>query len=196
MSGGQAAAMEPRTDAFADAGAAPLAVPLAEVRDWLALAPGHEDASLAALVRTATEVAEGFTGLTLVARDVTEAVAVPADGRWAMLSRRPVRAILGVADAGGAAVDPAGFAIDIGIDGAGRVRCVPGSVFGGGTMMWRVTHRAGLVGEAGQLPAALRHGVLRLVQHLRTGGDGPGGTALVPSAVAALWMPYRRMRLV
>jgi hypothetical protein len=35
--------------------------------------------------------------------------------------------------------------------------------------------------------------VLRLVAHLFTSRDGPGGDP--PAAVTALWRPYRRLRL-
>lgn len=43
------------------------------------------------------------------------------------------------------------------------------------------------------LPEALRHGVIRLAAHLYR--DGDGAAAAPPAAVAALWRPWRRMRL-
>jgi hypothetical protein len=46
------------------------------------------------------------------------------------------------------------------------------------------------------LPAALRHGILRLAAHFythRASEGAPGGEP--PAAVTALWRPYRRLRL-
>ena len=57
-----------------------------------------------------------------------------------------------------------------------------------------VAYRAGLAADWPSLPEALRQGAVRLVAHLHAHRDA-GDDAGPPAAVAALWRPYRRMRL-
>ena len=85
------------------------------------------------------------------------------------------------------------FAIDIDRGGDGWVRLTaPGEL-----RRIRVGYEAGVAGAWADLPAALRHGILRLAAHLYThrAGEGGRGTDEPPAAVAALWRPFRRLRL-
>lgn len=58
---------------------------------------------------------------------------------------------------------------------------------------------AGGVPEAewADLPEAVRHGIIRLAAHLyrERDRDGDGAPVAPPAAVAALWRPWRAMRL-
>lgn len=139
------------------------------------------DAVLSAAAGTALALAEAFCGQLLVARACEERVT--ASGGWQRLGAMPVRSIDSV---GGLAVGD--YAIDIDSGGIGWVRvAVP--VAGG-----RVTvgYTAGLAVGWDAVPEPVRQGVVLLATHLfehREGGTAP------PAAVAALWRPYRRMRL-
>jgi uncharacterized phiE125 gp8 family phage protein len=171
-----------------DSGALPLSV--AEVRDWLRLGPGDGDAAAAGLIRAAAELCEGFTGQLLLIRSVTEERdAAPG---WMALLRRPLVAVDMVA-----ALDAAGTATPLTVDqwqvrrDAAALRLTSAL-----PQRLRITYRAGLASEAGHLPEALRHGLLRLVQHLHY--DPPGAAAdmpPIPAIVAALWTPWRRTGL-
>ena len=82
----------------------------------------------------------------------------------------------------------AAYAVDIDGRGEGWVRASSG----GGRV--RVTAEAGLATGWSGLPGAIRQGAVRLAAHLfahRDAADDAGP----PAAVAALWRPYRRMRL-
>jgi uncharacterized phiE125 gp8 family phage protein len=170
---------------------APL-VPIDEVKSYLRVAGSEEDAMIAGLVRSATELCEAFTRTALVERDVEETITARA--AWTRLSLAPVRAITGVsalsvlgAESALAAED---YAIDIDARGEGWVRVA------GATTTGRVTvrYRAGLAAGWNGVAEPLRQGVVRMAAHLyahRDGADGRGP----PAAVTALWLPYRRLRL-
>ena len=52
-----------------------------------------------------------------------------------------------------------------------------------------------LADEWAQVPQAVRHGVIRLAAHLYRQRDTEGDSTTPPIAVAALWRPWRRLRL-
>ena len=89
---------------------------LGELKSWLAISSGADDASLAALLNAALETCEAYTGQTL-AED------------WA------------------------------------------------------------------EVPQAIRHGAIRLAAHLYRQRDSESGGTTPPAAVAALWRPWRKLRL-
>lgn len=169
------------------------AAALAELKDWLGITTASEDAALAALLRTALEACEAFTG-TMPLECTVESV-LPADGGWHRLQAAPVRATLqveGIDAAGGRfTLAEADYAIDLAADGAGLVRIVaPGPAT-------RIAVRfvAGLASDWAALPDGLRHGAIRLAAaNYRQREADPGGPA-PPAAVTALWRPWRRRRL-
>lgn len=165
---------------------------LAEAKAYLRIDGAEEDALLAGLIRSATGLCEAFTGQALIARPVTETV--PATGDWRRLERTPVRAIGGVSlyppDGAATALPADAFAVDIDSGGDGWVR-VPGARHGARV---RVDYEAGMAADWNGVPEALRQGVVRLVAHLHAHRD-TADDAGPPAAVAALWRPYRRMRL-
>ena len=131
-----------------------------------------EDAVLGAMAASALGLAEAFLGQRLLARQFADTVA--ADGAWHRLVAEPV-----------VAITPGGFAVDLGADGVGWVRASGGGVV-------TVTYSAGLAGSWDALPPTLRQGVAMLVQHLFEHREG---SAAPPAAIAALWRPWRRVRI-
>ena len=164
-------------------------------KGYLRVERADEDGLIAGLLGAAAESCEAFTGLALLTRGFTETI--PASRAWQRLMRTPVRAIVSVE-----ALPPQGpaqplasaaYAIDIDADGDGWVRLAEPGV---GRRV-RVGYEAGFASAWADLPAALRHGIVRLAAHFythRTDEPARNG-APPPAAVAALWRPYRRLRL-
>ncbi|ANY18800.1 hypothetical protein A6F68_00265 [Tsuneonella dongtanensis] len=168
------------------------AAALDELKQWLGVRSTGDDAALISLVRTALETCEAFTGSVPLACLCEEIL--PACADWRTLSARPVVAIAGIEGipAEGARFPLAAdaYEIDIDTDGSGRVRVVgQGSA---GRVAVRFT--AGLAPAWELLPDAVRHGVIRLAAHHWRERDN-ASDAGPPAAVAALWRPWRRMRL-
>jgi len=164
-------------------------VAVAELRAMLHIEQSRDDAQLTAVIAAATALCEAFIGSPLMVRQVAERVRV---GGWQRLANQPVRAIdlVGAVDDGGQlsplAIDR--YAIDIDTYGTGRVLVHPAS----GLSRASVDYRAGLANDWNGVPEPVRHGLLRLAAHLHR--DGAADDAMPPSAIAALWRPYRRMR--
>jgi uncharacterized phiE125 gp8 family phage protein len=163
------------------------AVSLAECKAFLRLDRDDEDAVLAGFIRTAMALCEAFTGQWLVAREGEQRLA--AGSGWQRLTALPVIAITGVRDATGPL--PAGAAeVDIDSSGTGWVQLCDGFA----TDRPVVRFSAGLGADWNGLPEPLRQGIIRLVAHLYAHRDAPDAGP-PPAAVAALWRPWRRMRL-
>lgn len=167
---------------------------LGEVKDWLGIATSGDDAGLTTLLRAALETCEAFTG-SLPLQAGCEELFEPVPG-WLGLASRPVQAIAGVqaAPAGGARADlPAGaYEIDLGADGSGRVRIVAPA----GATRFAVRYTAGLAADWSGLPDGLRHGIVRLAAHGYRQRDTMAEGPMPPAAVAALWRPWRGVRLL
>ena len=168
--------------------AAPASVALGEVKAFLRIATSEEDALIAGFVRSASAACEAFTGLALVAREVRETV---APGGWRRLATAPVRAIEAVAavaaDGAETALAPDGYRIDIDAAGDGWVRVMASE------QRASVRYTAGLAADWNGLPEPLRQGIVRLAAHLYVArGEAE---AAPPACVAALWRPWRRLRL-
>jgi uncharacterized phiE125 gp8 family phage protein len=166
----------------------PAPVPLEELKAFLRIAGSEEDALLAGLIRTATELCESFTRIALIEREVEEML--PASAGWRRLGRAPVRAVLEVrsvaADGSTAALAVGDYAVDIDAGGCGWVR-------GNGGRL-AVRYRAGQAADWNGIPEPLRHGTVRLAAHLYAQREGGPGQA-PPAAVSALWRPWRQLRL-
>ncbi len=167
----------------------PAVVPVAldEVKAFLRVADTNEDALIAGFIRAATGLAEAFTGQRLIARDVVDAVLPIAT--WQRLAAAPVVSITGIA-AGGDALAATTYETDIDLTGNGWIRLAAPDP----TTRPQVTYRAGLAADWNGVPEPLRQGIVRLVSHFHANRDAPdaGGP---PAAVAALWRPWRRLRL-
>lgn len=169
------------------------AAALAELKEWLAITTTRDDDTLTALLCAALDTCEAFTGLMPLEAGCEELL--PRAYDWQRIATAPVCAISNVeqvaADGSRSAVPVDGYLIDITADGCGRVRltrAISGS---------RVAVRfdAGLVAEWASLPEGLRHGIIRLAAHQYRDRDSGEADQAPPRAVAALWQPWRRMRL-
>jgi uncharacterized phiE125 gp8 family phage protein len=166
---------------------------LAELKQWLGISTTHDDALMGVLLRAALDMCEAFTGLMPLEAMCEEITA--ARGGWLPLVTRPVQAITGVAAISrtGARTDlaPGDYEIDLEADGTGRVR-----LLGGGNAANIAVHFiAGLAPGWSDLPEPLRHGIMRLAAHQHRERDNASDRPHPPAAVAALWQPWRRMRL-
>ncbi|MFA9200900.1 MAG: hypothetical protein ACEQR8_06875 [Cypionkella sp.] len=168
------------------------AAALAELKQWLAIRTTADDAALAGVLRAALDTCEAFTGALPLAATCEEVL--PASGAWQALATRPVSAIVGLAaipaERPRFALPPDGYAIDIDAAGRGWVRVLRQGAAG------RVAVRfsAGLAPGWELLPEAIRHGLVRLAaHHWRAREDG--AEPAPPAAVAALWRPWREVRL-
>ena len=163
---------------------------VAAARGYLRVGGTGEDALLATLARAAFGVGEAFTGAPFLLRAQEDLVA--ATGDWVPLLAEPVSAIAGVTGLPvGAApfvLPPAAYAVDIDSGGRGWVRASPSA----GTARVAVAYTAGLAATWDALPAAVAQGLVLLIAHLF---EDRAGATLPPAAVAALWRPWRRMRL-
>jgi uncharacterized phiE125 gp8 family phage protein len=165
---------------------------LDELKQWLAIRSAGDDAALAALLRAALETCEAFTGTVPLACQCEEVL--PASAEWQALAARPVTAITGIeaipAEGARYALLPEAYEIDLAADGTGLVRVARQ----GNAGRVAVRFAAGFAPAWELLPEGLRHGIVRLAAHHwrerdRATDAGP------PAAVAALWRPWRRMRL-
>lgn len=164
-----------------------MAVGIAECKAYLRLERDDEDALIAGFIRTAMALCEAFTGQWLIVREAEQRLA--AEPGWQRLSAMPVVAITAVSGSAGA-LPGSEYEVDIDIEGGGWVRLLdPGSV-----SMPTVRFTAGLGADWNGVPEPLRQGLVRLVVHLFTHRDAADAGA-PPAAVAAMWRPWRRLRL-
>jgi len=171
----------------------PPSAALAELKQWLGITVAADDAVLTALLAASLTVCEGFTGLMPIEAECEEVL--PAIPGWQGLTTRPVLAITAVeavaADSTRTLLAADDYDIDLGADGSGRV----GLAAGLGVNRVAVRFTAGLAPDWDALPDPLRHGVLRLAAHQHRARDGDGAAPLPPASVAALWRPWRRLRV-
>ena len=167
---------------------------LDELKAWLAITTTSDDATLTALLHAALDLCEAFTGQ-MPLEALCEEIISPSIG-WQKLSTRPVMAVTGIE-----AIDRAGtrspvpvedYAFEIEPDGIARVRILrPRQV-----RRFAVRFTAGMASDWSSLPDGLRQGVLRLAAYLFRQRDAADQRPAPPAAVAALWQPWRRMRLI
>ena len=186
-------------------------VGLGELKAYLRFDDASEDALLAALLRSARAMCEAFTRVWLIQRGAVETVpAVRGPGfpaAWshtvpgravapsgARLAGSPVLAVslVEALDPGALVwrtLDPATYAVSIDADGVGRVTTSDPTAW-----QLRATYAAGLAADWNGVPEPLRQGIVRLAAHMWTNRDGTD-EAGPPAVVAALWRPFRRLRL-
>jgi uncharacterized phiE125 gp8 family phage protein len=165
---------------------------LDELKGWLAITTSKDDATLMALLRSALDMCEAFTGQ--VPLEALFEETLQASTEWQALTTRPVLAVTGVeAFIEGLQRTPlptTQYAFELEADGSARIRILRV----GEARRFAVHFTAGLAAEWAGLPEGLRHGVLRFAAHLYRQRDD--ARAAPPAAVAALWQPWRRMRLI
>lgn len=166
---------------------------LDELKAWLAITTTGEDGQLTALLKSALDMFEAFTGQ--MPLECTCKEMLIATGSWQRLATTPVQAVTGLEGqigAGPAIGIPTGaYAIELDADGGARVLIRdPGDA-----ERFSVTFIAGMASEWSLLPEAVRHGVMRLAAHTYRQRDAEGNGPVPPASIAALWRPWRRMRL-
>lgn len=166
---------------------------LDELKEWLAITTSGDDAALTALLRMALETCEAVTGLMPLAAECEEML--PALAVWQTLATRPVQAVTGVEglspEGARFALAADSYAIELDAEGGAMVRIVRRET----AARVAVRFTAGLVADWAALPDGLRHGVLRLAAHHYRQRDTDSARAMPPAAIAALWRPWRRMRV-
>ncbi|WP_260926485.1 hypothetical protein [Novosphingobium sp. 9] len=167
---------------------------LAELKQWLGITTAHDDAVLGDLLDASLDVCEGFTGTMPLEAGCEERL--PAwSGRWQRLATRPVQAITAIeaiaADGTRTALSSAAWEADLDTDGTGCVRLLASA----NATQLAVRFTAGLTASWDMLPDGLRHGLIRLAAHQHRERENGGAAPLPPASVAALWRPWRRMRL-
>ncbi len=162
------------------------ALAVAAVKAVLRVASGDEDALIASFAESALGLAEQFTQQVLIARTMRDRM--PVSAAWQRVGAGPVRAITGVETVAGTALAASAYAVDIDASGDGWVRTIDG----GGQRQVVAVFTAGLAADWTGLPAPLRQGVVLLAAHLF---DVRDDSAAPPTAVTALWRPFRRIAL-
>ena len=166
--------------------------PLSELKQWLAITTASEDALLTDLLAAAHAMCERFTGLAPYACDVRETLAV----RYASipLSVQPVQAFFTATALGHSFARRLLASEDYAIEPAsdGRACLVLRTVLPEPQI--ELHYRAGQADMWSDIESGLRHGIIRFAAHQYRERD-TGDARTLPAAVAALWQPYRRMRL-
>lgn len=166
--------------------------PLAELKQWLAITTDAEDELLVDLLAVAHAMCERFTGLVPYNCEVRETFA--ATGIAFVFATRPV---IGLIDA---------TAIDHGLNrrllDASEATFERVDADGGRLTLTsaidepqvEVRFYAGLTDDWSRIDDGLRQGIIRYAAHQYRERDGSAADS-PPAAIAALWRPYRRMRL-
>jgi len=164
---------------------------LAEAKAYLRVDHDVDDALIAALIRSATDICEHFIGRVLLSSGWQERF--DAAGTTYRLGREPVRAVSAVAwrDQSGVSTPIAADAHTITITEDGQGSVVLAALPFEATAI-DISFTAGEASDPNGLPEAVRQGLLRLVCHEY---DYRDSSSSPPVAVAALWRPFRRMRL-
>lgn len=166
---------------------------LDELKDWLAITTIKDDAPLQSLLRAALEMCEAFTGQMPLEAMCEEILA--ASSVWQCLSACPVLSITGIetiaADNTRFALAATDYAIELDADGGARIRVLRQGSAG----LVAVRFTAGMALDWASLPDGIRHGILRLAAHNYRQRDQDALSPAPPASVAALWRPWRRLRL-
>ncbi|WP_230481052.1 hypothetical protein [Sphingomonas sp. Leaf21] len=149
--------------------AAALSAAAGAVRRLLRLDEGNEAELVEQVAGVALGLAESFCGRVTIRRVVEESL--PGASGWQTLSMGPVVAIL------------SGGEGEIDRDARGWIRT---------RVATTVRYRAGMAESWATLPPGIAHGVAIMGAHLF---DNRDAAAVPPAAVAALWRPWRSMRI-
>jgi uncharacterized phiE125 gp8 family phage protein len=167
------------------------AVSISDLRAYLRLEHDIDDARIASLIRTASDICEQFLGALLLNSQWRQTE--PATTAPIRLKRAPVRAVSAVWARDINAVDillnPTERIVDIDADGLCHARLL---AYPADAQSLIFDFTAGQANDPNGIPEAIRQGILRLAAHLY---DQPQADAFPPTSVAALWRPYRRLRL-
>lgn len=168
---------------------------LADLKSWLGISRPNEDAMLERVLGSALGLCEAFTGQAPLVQTVEERVG--PRGGWTELKSRPVASLISaelVADDGSRSTLDAGD-FDFRLDAASSARFELKRSLTGQSVAVRVN--VGIASDWATLPAPLKQGVIRMAAHQYRDRDMSGAREVPPPAsVAALWRPWRILRLV
>ncbi len=171
---------------------APPAAALAELKAYLRIEEGAEDALLAGLVRAATETVEAMLGTLLFERDAEEWGCVK-DGRLALTVSPAVRLIsVALLADDGSEVPVDAEAVQFCTSRFGTGHAVLSDVAEGDEIV--VRYRAGLAEAWNDVPEILRLSVIRAAAHFHAHRDSADDGGL-PPAVRHMLAPWRARRL-
>ncbi|KLI64861.1 head-tail connector protein [Aurantiacibacter marinus] len=166
---------------------------LDELKQWLAITTTRDDAALTALLRSSLDTCEGFTRQIPLSTSCEEVL--PATRGWHDIATTPVQAITSLVSIGSDGtrtdVDPGHYLFDITADGCGRINLLAPPA----ENRVAVRFTAGLASDWNTLPEGLRHGMIRLASYAYRERNEGSTSRSPPAAIAALWQPWRRMRI-
>lgn len=166
--------------------------PLAELKQWLAISGTRDDALLADLLASAAVLCERFTGIFPLTTTVAERLAASCE--WEALASQPVVAVNRVSalaeDFTRRELAAEEFALQLAPGAAVLVRLTSPIA----ETPIEVELVAGAAGSWSELDQSLRQGIVRLAAHHYRERDEAAANS-PPAAVAALWRPWRRLRL-
>ncbi len=166
---------------------------LIEAKALLRLETVDEEALLAAQLRTALDLAEDFTGTVWLSATYREKRGLR---REIILYKRPFQRLTALrllyANGSDVALDPTLQNTQVSDHGEVMLSIAEPLLDGRDLM---ITYKAGAYSDWSQLPEGLRMGVLRMAAHLFTWRDDALSIG-VPGSVAALWRPYKQLRLM
>lgn len=167
--------------------------PLADLKQWLSISSGTQDDVLKSMLRAAADMCENFTGR-LPTRALCEEMLTPTT-TWIRLGTQPIVTVTEIMTVGlsgnRVALDMGTFDIEIGADGTGAIKLQKMPEYN----RIAVRYMAGVSDSWSRLDNALKQGIIRLAGHYYRERD-EGSAKSPPASVAALWRPYRRMRLI
>ncbi|WP_086618690.1 head-tail connector protein [Erythrobacter tepidarius] len=165
---------------------------LAELKHWLAITRPDEDAALAQLLETSVTICEAFTGQSPLHQTIEEIV--PVANGWQELAARPVQALVAAAiiaqDGARTPLDEPDLVIELRAAGSACIR-ISKPITGRAVALQL---RVGIAAEWDALPPPLAQGIIRLAAHHYRDRDSKAST-VPPASVAALWRPWRQVRL-
>lgn len=170
---------------------------LAELKSWLGITRPNEDELLVDLLQASLAMCEAFIGQVPLWQLLEERLPVHP-GRYPLVTRPIATSIVSVElvlqDGSRTAVSAEDYQLELESDGSAVFRLDRGQ--DGQGVAVRV--RAGLAGNWDDVPAALKQGLIRLATYFYRDRDRTGGTKpelAPPASVAALWRPWRVLRL-
>ena len=169
---------------------------LADLKSWLGITRPVEDGRLVDLLQASVDLCEAFTGQAPLAQTVEERFA-PAVGRH-VLSVRPVQSVASVEliaeDRSRSTMNADDFRVQF--SGRGAVSLDIMRDREARAIAVRVV--AGIADDWASMPSALKQGVIRMAAHHYRDRDRDteaDRSAPPPASVAALWRPWRSLRL-
>ncbi len=169
-------------------------IALDDLKSWLGITTSSDDAVLIALLHASLDLCEAFTGQMALEASCEEIINPSFD--WQRIATRPVLALTGIehlaVDGSRYPVPSQDYAFELDSDGSASVRLL--RLGNSGRLAIRFS--AGMTANWTHLPDGLRQGVLRLAAYHYRQRDEAGTRSTPPAAIAALWQPWRRMRLL